>query len=493
MLMYKATLFFAAFLVMIFLSSGVFAISSSAPVCCFGSAFVGNSPPYEFVTVCSFVTTYALCQGGNSAPIPPCQSLPGLIIDNSPLYYTAYHLNSGYFSCLSGCGGTKPTQCYDYGVAGNVCVNLNTDKAHCGRCTTACTGTQQCVNGVCVGGGGTGYCGDGVKQTPNSGGTNEQCDDGNTNSADLCNNCKLTYCGDSIRQQPNANNFKEACDAGLSNGVVCTATYGNSCTYCTSTCGSVTITGPRCGDGTKQSNEACDDGNTNNVDYCSNSCTLPVCGNGVVQGAEACDDANSNNADTCTTSCQKTRCGDGTRNTPSNGYGFNEACDLGSSGNTGTCSAPYGGSCTYCTSTCTSGTKIGPKCGDGAVQTANGEQCDSSNLNGQTCISRGYALGGTLACTSSCTFNTAGCAVCNPNSCSSYSSSSCNTCSSFCDWDSVNNHCCGNNQYWTGSSCKDLFSCSPLYSYQTNNNRCCWNVGGYPQWVSPLSNYISQY
>lgn len=37
-----------------------------------------------------------------------------------------------------------------------------------------------------------------------------------------------------------------------------------------------------------------------------------------------------------------------------------------------------------------------------------GEQCDGSNLNGQTCVSLGFAAG-TLACTASCTFDTSGC------------------------------------------------------------------------------------
>jgi Protein of unknown function (DUF1566) len=47
-----------------------------------------------------------------------------------------------------------------------------------------------------------------------------------------------------------------------------------------------------------------------------------------------------------------------------------------------------------------------PFCGNGVVDSS--EQCDGSNLNGQTCQSQGFA-GGTLSCTSSCTFNTSGC------------------------------------------------------------------------------------
>lgn len=45
-------------------------------------------------------------------------------------------------------------------------------------------------------------------------------------------------------------------------------------------------------------------------------------------------------------------------------------------------------------------------CGDGAV--SGSEQCDGSNLNGNTCASKGYS-GGALSCTSSCTLDTTGC------------------------------------------------------------------------------------
>ena len=53
-----------------------------------------------------------------------------------------------------------------------------------------------------------------------------------------------------------------------------------------------------------------------------------------------------------------------------------------------------------------------PYCGNGIIES--GEDCDGANLNGQTCTSRGF-LGGTLACTSACKFDTSGCSVCNNN------------------------------------------------------------------------------
>ena len=48
-------------------------------------------------------------------------------------------------------------------------------------------------------------------------------------------------------------------------------------------------------------------------------------------------------------------------------------------------------------------------CGNGAIDP--GEDCDTGNLNGATCASEGF-LGGTLACKSDCTFDTAQCTNC---------------------------------------------------------------------------------
>jgi len=61
-------------------------------------------------------------------------------------------------------------------------------------------------------------------------------------------------------------------------------------------------------------------------------------------------------------------------------------------------------------------------CGDGIIQNPNGdvpaitEQCDLSNLGGQTCIGLGF-IGGSLACTSGCQFDTSSCTGAAPASC----------------------------------------------------------------------------
>jgi len=56
---------------------------------------------------------------------------------------------------------------------------------------------------------------------------------------------------------------------------------------------------------------------------------------------------------------------------------------------------------------CVDGAWVYPNvCGDGQI--AGTEQCDGTNLGGQTCITKGFT-GGTLSCTSSCTFDTSQC------------------------------------------------------------------------------------
>jgi hypothetical protein len=54
-----------------------------------------------------------------------------------------------------------------------------------------------------------------------------------------------------------------------------------------------------------------------------------------------------------------------------------------------------------------------PGCGDGVVETL--EECDGVNLNGASCMSRGFTSG-SLSCTSSCSFNSSACIYTPPTS-----------------------------------------------------------------------------
>lgn len=111
-----------------------------------------------------------------------------------------------------------------------------------------------------------------------------------------------------------------------------------------------------------------------------NNVYVPYCGDGNVNDGEQCDDGNSVNTDTCTNACMNPTCGDGFVE-----YGVEE-CDEGAD-NDSSCTPTYGGSCNYCDSTtCKPITVTGPYCGDGTVNSGNGEQCDDNNItNGDGC------------------------------------------------------------------------------------------------------------
>ncbi|MCA9378846.1 hypothetical protein KC640_00300, partial [Candidatus Dojkabacteria bacterium] len=104
----------------------------------------------------------------------------------------------------------------------------------------------------------------------------------------------------------------EQCDDGGQNGAVCTPAYGGSCTYCSSTCQIVSVTGPYCGDANVDPEEECDNDGQNGMQ----------------------------------------------------------------------CTPAYGGSCTYCSSECLNVELTGPYCGDGNIDTGDGELCDDNGSNG---------------------------------------------------------------------------------------------------------------
>jgi cysteine-rich repeat protein len=97
---------------------------------------------------------------------------------------------------------------------------------------------------------------------------------------------------------------------------------------------------PVCGNGAKEGDEACDDGNTAAGDGCSATCTVeapaPACGDGTKDDGEACDDGNTAAGDgcsaTCTVEAPAPACGDGTKDD-------GEACDDGNTASGDGCSA----------------------------------------------------------------------------------------------------------------------------------------------------------
>ena len=126
--------------------------------------------------------------------------------------------------------------------------------------------------------------------------------------------------------------------------------------------------GAVCGNGALEAPEECDDNNTTAGDGCSATCTTEVpttCGDGAIDPGEQCDDANTTSGDGCSATCML-------------------------EGN--------------------------PNCGNGTLDA--GEDCEGGALGGETCVTQGFT-GGTLACTTACTFDTTGCtgggAVCGNN------------------------------------------------------------------------------
>ena len=112
----------------------------------------------------------------------------------------------------------------------------------------------------------------------------------------------------------------------------------------------------RCGDGSVQGDEECDDGNDVETDACLGTCRNAKCGDGFVrQGVEECDDGNASSLDACSPTCKLTGCGDGF-------IQDGEECDDGNQSNTD-----------GCLNTCKKAT-----CGDGVVW-AKWEYCDDGN------------------------------------------------------------------------------------------------------------------
>ena len=115
--------------------------------------------------------------------------------------------------------------------------------------------------------------------------------------------------------------------------------------------------GPVCGDGVAEGDEACDDGNGDPTDGCTNTCQVAICGDSVLhQGTEECDTGGQ--SATCNSDCTVPVCGDGQTNTAV------EQCDAG------------GGFSSTCNNNCTL-----PSCGDGVTNRSANEECDDGNHN----------------------------------------------------------------------------------------------------------------
>ena len=263
-------------------------------------------------------------------------------------------LNGTYGRCNRTCTGYD-SYCGDSRLSpGETCDRGPSNGAYCGAgCNLQSTCSQTC-NGVAP------HCGDYVVN-----GT-EQCDGTPEFSKDGC--LAKTYC--TVKSA--SNNFVE-CDTNDD-----CATVGGTCaTYET------------------QKSRSCNAaGTTDQCTFGGWSACQPIgsCGDGKKDQGEACDDGNRNNNDSCTNSCAANICGDGIINAG------REQCDLGTQ-NGGACpdGAEYGSTCLACTTSCQQVAQSGGYCGDKVVNPNSPEQCEVGVAIDPdvTCRSLGYDFAST--------------------------------------------------------------------------------------------------
>lgn len=381
-----------------------------------GANEVCDDGNYEDGDYCSSdcQTSFGSCGDGTIQEFETCdKAKPGVGAGQGIGAYCSDDCSEEYGRCGDAVLQTGIEEC-DYGDNGeNGPVpngNLNCTYgsfAPCERCTLSC----KKVNGNIV------FCGDGKPQP------GEFCDKGDDNGKTDCEygqtSCKVcsleckesngntSFCGDGRIDGSNG----EECDPAK--------TDDPNSPYCSDNC---KIDG-RCGDGIKNGNEKCDNGESGDnpngntkcaygeksCKVCSEDCQTEsdgitsYCGNGGVDASngETCDDSQKNGkysptATTvsdayCNSDCkgrgQGGFCGDGNMQRANcNGFddctvteGANEACDEGT--NNGKTACAYGEtSCTVCTTSCsqTAGTEIS-YCGDGKIDSSNGEVCDKAD------------------------------------------------------------------------------------------------------------------
>ena len=307
----------------------------------------------------------------------------------------------------------------------------------------------------CGGGGDDVVCGNGVLET------GEMCDGAELGSATCLTEgfgggeltCTSTCTIDTSACIPLAGECgngqidgDEECDGANLNGHTCADLgFDGGDLSCTAACQFDTRGCSKgqvdCGNGEIDGDEECDGANLNGhtcadlgFDGGDLSCTAAcqfdtrgcskwqvACGNGQIDGDEECDGENMNGRTCetqgfergdlgCTQDClfdtsACTSCGngrvDGHDQCDGSNYGGHSCRSLGFDGGSLSCTLD----CQFNTSDCV---MFQEDCGNGEIDSD--EQCDGSNLNGQTCEKLGFD-GGELACAADCSFDMAGCTV----------------------------------------------------------------------------------
>ncbi len=303
---------------------------------------------------------------------------------------------------LCGDGIVQPIEACDDGVDAVSDLPVSGD-----GCSADCTVIEQ--HYICpAGGGACARCGDGVLDAEL-----EECDDG-------------SQCDGGTDDGADCTTDDTACLAG---GGTCSTLAGDGCSrMCLIEAGAWVCPEPGlpcelCGNGVVETNEACDDGDTEGGDGCAADCrtveenyncyfpgfACALCGNGLVEVGEECDeghiDAPANATEGCNDLCRIVEpwscpmagqpcelCGDGV-------IDAFESCDDGNNANDdgcdSTCQVELGFDC--------SGDEcVAAACGDGFV--AGDEECDDGNLqSGDGCsfvcdVEKGFSCEGALGC-----------------------------------------------------------------------------------------------
>jgi cysteine-rich repeat protein len=271
----------------------------------------------------------------------------------------------------------------------------------------------------------------------------EACDDGGTVPGDGCN-------ADCLKENGEICADRNQCESG-----VCDAAENPDVCEPADSCGNSDLEGA----------EACDDGNPNAGDGCSDSCavepgwTCPapgtpcqeICGDTLVVGGETCDDGDGDLNDACpdgaTGSCQLASCGDGFL---WNVDGGAEACEDGNTatgdGCDASCLKELGESCAagaecgsgICDTLGSNTCEPANACGNGTLEP--GESCEDGNVSdGDGCSSlclredgAGCALGAECA-SGQCDAGGLGCVACFDDQAGAATDSGCGGVAPYCD------------------------------------------------------------
>ena len=158
-----------------------------------------------------------------------------------------------------------------------------------------------------------------------------------------------------------------------------------------------------------------------------------------------------------------------------------EDCDGGNLGGATCSSEGFFGGTLACTSSCTFDTSACTNCGNEVVDP--GETCDGSALGGATCTSLGCS-GGALLCNATCSGYDkslcTGCPACNDNGLCEVGED-CNGCPNDCPGGTSSGAVCGNGvcEAGNGENCSNCAAdCNGVQNGKPSNRYCCGDGGG---------------